>query len=79
MTGKELIIYILENDLLDTPIFDNSKIVGLLSIDETAVRLGVGRATIITYIRMKRLDNIIIGNSTFVIDNHKLNTCKGAI
>ena len=72
MTGKELIFYILNNDLLNEPIFTDNKILGLLTIDEAAIKRNVGRATIITYIKMKRIDSITINGVTFIIDNDKL-------
>ena len=39
MTGKDLIKYILENDLENEPIVQNGKILGFLSLEEAAVRV----------------------------------------
>lgn len=79
MTGKELIIYILENNLLDVPVFEYNSIVGLLTIDQAAIRLNVGRSTIGTYIQLNRLDTIHIGYMMFIVDNGKLKELEGAI
>lgn len=47
MTGRDLIVYILSNNLEDEPIFTpNGGIVGFLTADEAAVKFGVTRVTI---------------------------------
>lgn len=46
MTGRELIIYILENGLEDQQIFENGKFVGFLTIGEAAQKLGYGIETV---------------------------------
>lgn len=62
MTGKDLIIYILENDLVDKEMYENGKLPGLMSIWEAAVELGVGVATVKAYIKMGKLKHIPIGD-----------------
>ena len=42
MTGRELIIYILENDLENEPVFQDDKLIGFLNEREAAVKLNVG-------------------------------------
>ena len=46
MTGKELIIYILMNNLLDKPVIDGDKIIGFMTEEEAAIQYNVGNATI---------------------------------
>lgn len=50
MTGKELIVYILQNDLEDKPAFNNGKFVGFLTAEEAAAKLYVGPSTINAYV-----------------------------
>ena len=72
MTGKEFIIYILENDLVDKPIFEDDKIAGLLTVTEAAAKLNVGKATMITYAAMALVDIVEFRGIIFIIDNDKL-------
>lgn len=46
MTGKDLIIYILENDLLDKPIFEDGKFIGTMTAGEFAAEYNVGISTV---------------------------------
>lgn len=46
MTGKELIVYILQNDLEDKPVIKNGRIMGFLTAEEAAVKMNVGPATV---------------------------------
>ena len=67
MTGRELIMYILENHLEDEPIFQNGTIVGYVSDAKVAQLLGVGVATVRAWIMMGRIkDAIMIGDAMFV-------------
>lgn len=54
MTGKELIMYILENDL------ENETLIWLMSEEEAAVKFGVGVATIRAWYIRKMLSGIQI-------------------
>lgn len=65
MTGRELIIYILENGMEDEPIFKDGRIVGLMTEVEAAINFGVGIGTIQAWTRIGRLKGIKIGNSIF--------------
>ena len=69
MTGKELIIYILENDLENEPVFLNGKVLGLLSIDEVAAKMNVGTATIHAWINQDWIDCVLIGDSIYIPAN----------
>ena len=62
-TGKDLIIYILEHDMVNEAI--------LLSMAEAAIRKDVGLATINAYIRMKGIDTIDINGTIYIINNDK--------
>ena len=67
MTGRELIMYILENHLEDEPVFQNGTFVGYMSDVKFAEILGVGVATVRAWIMMGRIkDAIMIGDVMFV-------------
>ena len=67
MTGRELIMYILENHLEDEPVFQNGTFVGYVSDVTFAEMLGVGVATVRAWIMMGRIkDAIMIGDAMFV-------------
>lgn len=72
MTGKDLIIYILENNLENESVFKNGTFVGFLPISEVAVRLDVGIATIYAWIDQGKIDYIQIGSRYFIADNYKI-------
>lgn len=65
MTGKELIIYILQNNLEDEEIIKDGKIIGLISVEEAAMKFGVGRYTILTWYAQGKIKGIMVGNSLF--------------
>ena len=46
MTGRELIIFIMENNLEDVSIFDGDTLPGLMTLDEAAVKWHSGRNTL---------------------------------
>lgn len=46
MTGRQLIVYILENHLEDTEVFEDGKLIGYLSGNEAALQCDVGVETI---------------------------------
>ena len=50
MTGKELILYILENNLEDSEIFKDGRFLDFLTVSEAAVKFNVGEATVKTWL-----------------------------
>lgn len=69
MTGRDLIIYILQNNLEDKPVFENGKLLGFMNVDETALKFGVGRATIELWYALGVLKGIEIGNEIYIPSN----------
>ena len=61
MTGKELIIHILQNNL------ENEDILGLMNEEEAAVKFGVGVCTIHVWSKYGLLKGIRIGNAMFFL------------
>ena len=60
-------MYILENHLEDEPVFQNGTFVGYVSDVKFAEMLGVGVATVRTWIMMGRIKHaIMIGDALFV-------------
>ena len=77
MTGRELIMYILENHLEDEPVFQNGTFIGYVSDAKLAEMLGVGVATVHTWILLGRVkDAIMIGDTMFVPTIYVMALCK---
>lgn len=69
MTGRDLIIYILENNLENEPIFINSKLLGFLTVDEAALKYNVGPETIRIWFELKMIPGIRIGKEIYILPN----------
>ena len=69
MTGRDLIIYILQNHLEDEPIFKDGKFVGFITDSEAAEKIGVGVSTIHAYIFQRKIDGLLIGNKVYIPAN----------
>lgn len=66
MTGKELILYILNNNLENENIFDENGIfIGLIDIEETATKFDVGAYTIETWEHMGWIKGVTIGDKLY--------------
>ena len=71
MTGKELILYILENDLENEDIIKDGVFIWLMDEKEAAVKFDVGVATIRTWYVCGQIDGIKIGNHLYFLRNAK--------
>ena len=67
MTGRDLIIYILQNNLENEVIIDDGRIVGLMSVEEAAAKFNVGYFTILTWYAKGMINGITIGKSLFFL------------
>lgn len=67
MTGRDLIVYILENKLEDEDIFKDGKLVGYITADEVAKTFDVGMETVKVWIDQGMIDGVIKLNSRFLI------------
>lgn len=72
MTGRDLIIYILQNNLEDQPVYDNGKLLGFMTTSEAAVKFGVGPYTIDVWVSLEIIPGIKIGDMTYIPANVKL-------
>lgn len=58
MTGRDLIIYILNNNLENEPVFKNGKLLGFKTINEVAVENGVGCETVKVWTQLDMVPHI---------------------
>ena len=66
MTGRDLIIYILKNNLEDVPIFKDGEFLGFITAEEAAVKLNVGVATVYAWVELGKMHGIKIDNTLFI-------------
>ena len=69
MTGLDLVIYILENDLLNKHVYENGSLIGFMTADEAAAKFNVGSATIRVWVDKGMLDGIEIGDKIYIPAN----------
>lgn len=62
MTGRELIIYILENGLEDQEVFENGRFIGFLTFSEAAQKLGYGIETVKAMVELGLIKDVHEGN-----------------
>lgn len=72
MTGRELIVYILEHKLEDEPVYKNGKIIGFVTVPEAAAKMNVGMSTIYTWIAQDQIDYILIGGTYLIYEKCEL-------
>lgn len=65
MTGKELILYILQNNLENTVVLEDCFFVGFMTEKEAAVKFGVGTATIRAWYSCRMLKGTKIGDALY--------------
>lgn len=69
MTGKDLIIYILQNNLEDEVIIKDEIFVWLMTEEEAAAKFGVGVATIKAWHIYGMLNGVKIGDRVYFFRN----------
>lgn len=62
MTGRDLIIYILQNGLENEEVFKDGKFIGFKTMDEVAVELGVGTATVEAWCKLRMMKYVTVGD-----------------
>lgn len=75
MSGRELIVYILQNHLEDEPMVKDGKILGLLTAEEAAIKANVGIATIYIWERLNWIEGAVIGDKLYIFDTPSLLVC----
>ena len=76
MTGRELILYILENGLENDVIFKDGHLVGHLTVEEAAIKYGFGKATIYAWIWEGLIEAHMVGNRYYIPANFAPPTTK---
>lgn len=71
MTGKDLIIYILQNGLENEPVFKNGKFIGFVTPDDVAVETNVGTATVHAWIQQGKLESAVVREGMYIPANFK--------
>lgn len=67
MTGRELMIYILENNLEDESVIENGRIIGLKSVEEVAVEMNYGVETVKALVDMGALKGVKIDGGYYIL------------
>ncbi len=71
MTGRDLIMYILQHNLEDELVFKDNIFLGFITEEEAAAKYGVGTATIRAWVIMGRLDGVIMDDKVYISPNSK--------
>lgn len=69
MTGRELIVYILENGLENEPVFNNGKFIGFVTAETAAVKKQVGVATIQAWMKLGIIDGVEVKPGIYIPAN----------
>ncbi len=67
MTGRDLIVYILQNNLEDDVVLKDGFFVGFMDENETAAKFGVGVWTIKAWYSIGILDGIRVGEKLYFL------------
>ena len=66
MTGRDLIIYILANNLEDELVFKDGSFVGYITASEAAEKAGVGIATIYAWVSYGLVNGMVIRGEVYI-------------
>lgn len=69
MTYGDLIVYIVQNNLVNEEVFQNGKLAGFMSIPEAAVKFEVGESTVRTWIWMGMINYIRFNELVLIPQN----------
>ena len=76
MTGRELILYILENNLENEKVFNNGRFLGFLTAAEFAAKKDVGEETVRLWVNLGYIDGVIIYDELYIPCNAKIKEPK---
>lgn len=65
MTGRDLIVYILKNNLEDEEVFKDGLFLGLINEEDVASKFGVGAATVRAWYNLDMIKGVQIGEAIF--------------
>ena len=66
MTGRDLIVYILENGLEDEPVFNDGSFIGFITAQEAAARMNVGVATVGVLLSQGLIEGVKVGDVIYI-------------
>jgi hypothetical protein len=66
MTGKDLILYILNNNLEDEPVFKDGHFLGFLSIAQFAEKHRVGEETVRLWVNFGYVESVIVYDEVYI-------------
>lgn len=69
MTGRDLILYILNNHLEDSEVSKDGRLFDFLTIEEAAKKFNVTTTTIEVWLRLGTLSHIKLGENLYLIPN----------
>lgn len=72
MNGKDLIIYILSNNLENEPVYKDGVFLGLMDVNTAAAKFNVGPAVINAWYELNFLEGIKIGDQVFIFPTTNL-------
>lgn len=71
MTGRDLIIYILQNGLENEPVFKDGKFIGFKTITEVAEELNVGAETVKAWCKLNMIEHVKVSEGYLIPGNYK--------
>lgn len=81
MTGRDLIMYILSNQLEDDEVFKDGRLLGFMTVEEAASKMYVGVSTIEVWLALGYLKGVRIGDAFYIPADSKspmeAGVCKG--
>ena len=66
MTGRDLIVYILMNNLENEPVFKDGKFIGFTTVPEVAQKTDVGFATVHAWIHQGRIPSVAVTEGIYI-------------
>lgn len=66
LNGRDLIVYILQNNMENEPIFKDGRFLGFLSLAEFAERWDVGEETVRLWITLGYVEGLIIYDEIYI-------------
>ena len=69
MTGRDLIIYILANNLEDESVFQDGRLLGFVTVPEAAEKMNVGLSTVYAWISQGLLNCIVMHGVIYIPAN----------
>lgn len=76
MNGRDLILYILKNNMENEPVFQNGRFLGFLSAAEFAEKWDVGEETVRLWVNLGYVDGLIIYDELYIPYNAEIKEPK---